>query len=106
MKHCQYPGCTGYVIPPKRCYCPAHTGLAVRLKVFKERGTPHVILPGAGMIQIRQCHDWPRAQLPRVEFVELLEKGYLPPGLRVQVRNREYRVVGDEYRPQRLEAVA
>lgn len=64
------------------------------------------ILPGAGVIQIRECPDWPRAQLPRADFVVLLELGYLPPGLRVQVRGREYQVIGAEYKPQKLEAIA
>lgn len=103
---CQYPGCTDEVPPPKRCYCEEHSVLASRLKVFKERGAAPAIVPGAGVIQIRECPDWPRAQLPRTDFIVLLELGYLPPGLRVQVRGREYQVIGAEYKPQKLEAIA
>jgi len=56
-------------------------------------------------VRIRGCADWPEAQLDRKAFAELLEQGWLPPGLVVENRGKAYRVVGEEFAAQRLEAM-
>ena len=56
-------------------------------------------------VHIRGCADWPEAQLDRKAFAELLEQGWLPPGLVVENRGHLCRVVGEEFAEQRLEAI-